>query len=89
MAPIATNATGVCVCVCVIYSTARLLAVNTSNPGSFTACGLTAMGRILAYSTTVLLQRRARTCVVLARNLRDVPDNAVDRTVEAVIIHGS
>lgn len=41
IAPIATKATGVLVGVCVTYSTDRLFAVNTSNPGSFTACGLT------------------------------------------------
>ena len=41
MAPIATNAMGVPVAVCVIWSTDRLLAVNTSKPGSLTACGFT------------------------------------------------
>ena len=93
IAPIATIATGAFDCECVMYSIERLLSVNTSNPGSFTACGFTACVHVRRQRRHVKRRRRRRgrvqTSIVLPRDVVDVADEAIDRAVEAVVVRRS
>ena len=71
-----------------MWSTERLLSVKTSKPGSFTACGFTKPAhpvRLLAHIMPHCRNDR-RTGVVLPRDVSNVPEHAIDRAMEAVVV---